>query len=253
MSSEYVLNNVIIPKGITLSKTKNNSLVIYILKCEDEKYYVGKTEKISNRIQDHIDGNGSEWTKQYKPLDIVEQIHNCDDFDEDKYTLRYMSDYGIDNVRGGSFSTIVLDDETKTYINRMIRGSTDRCFKCGSNEHFVSECKSNTEDELSMSDDHIDTNIYARSTVICYICKRLGHDAGSCYARYDSRGKIIPQERKTCCYKCGRIGHWVLSCDHDTDIFGEPCNHITDDIRKLAENVTKGVTAVYNKIGSWFG
>ena len=33
---------------------------IYILKLEDNKYYVGKTKNINKRILDHYTNNGSE-------------------------------------------------------------------------------------------------------------------------------------------------------------------------------------------------
>jgi predicted GIY-YIG superfamily endonuclease len=47
---------------------------IYILKLNDNKYYVGKTNKIVNeRYQEHIDGVGSFWTKKYKPLYLIKK------------------------------------------------------------------------------------------------------------------------------------------------------------------------------------
>jgi len=76
---------------------------IYVLKLQENKYYVGKTNNPSVRIENHLNGNGSSWTKIYKPLKVVDMIPNCDDYDEDKYTQIYMDKYGIDNVRGGSF------------------------------------------------------------------------------------------------------------------------------------------------------
>lgn len=32
-------------------------------------------------------GNGSQWTKIYEPIKILEMFEECDKFDEDKYTL----------------------------------------------------------------------------------------------------------------------------------------------------------------------
>ena len=39
---------------------------VYILKLEDNKYYVGKTKNINKRILDHFTDCGSEWTRKYK-------------------------------------------------------------------------------------------------------------------------------------------------------------------------------------------
>ena len=36
---------------------------VYALKLEQEKYYIGKTNKpMSERYQEHVDGIGSSWT-----------------------------------------------------------------------------------------------------------------------------------------------------------------------------------------------
>jgi predicted GIY-YIG superfamily endonuclease len=75
---------------------------IYVLKLQSNKYYIGKTNNPQFRLSAHFDANGSEWTKLYTPVNLVELITNCDDYDEDKYTRIYMDKYGIDNnVRGG--------------------------------------------------------------------------------------------------------------------------------------------------------
>ena len=76
---------------------------IYTLRLEQNKYSIGKTNNPEFRIDNHFNSNGSAWTKKYKPIEILKIIKNCDDFDEDIYTLKYMSKYGINNVRGGSF------------------------------------------------------------------------------------------------------------------------------------------------------
>ena len=116
---------------------------IYVLQCEEDKYYVGKTDTNKFRIDTHFDSNGSEFTKKYKPIDIYQIIPECDKYDEDKYVKKYMDKYGIDNVRGGTYSRIELTTEEKKFIQKELWGANDLCFLCGG-EHFVKDCPNNT-------------------------------------------------------------------------------------------------------------
>lgn len=112
---------------------------IYIYKLEEEKYYVGKTTNTLRRFDNHLHDKGSKWTKLYKPIHPLGIMYNCDEFDELKYTIKYMSIYGIQNVRGGPFCQINLDQSDITIINKMILSSKDNCFKCGG-DHFIHQC-----------------------------------------------------------------------------------------------------------------
>ena len=123
---------------------------IYILELENNKYYVGKTNNIYFRLNDHMNNNGSVWTKKYKPKRLIELIENCDKFDEDKYTLTYMERYGINNVRGGSFCQINLSESTLITINKMITSVNDKCYICGSTSHFAIDCKTNKKENISV-------------------------------------------------------------------------------------------------------
>ena len=113
---------------------------IYFLKLEQNKYYVGKTNNVNTRLNDHMTDNGSQWTKKYKPIEIIEVIPNCDGFDEDKYTKIYMNKFGINNVRGGSYTKIVLSKEELSFLQKEITGSTDKCYNCNKSGHFAKEC-----------------------------------------------------------------------------------------------------------------
>lgn len=142
---------------------------VYILELEESKYYVGKTTNLERRIDEHFSGiKSSEWTKKYKPINVLKVIHDCDRFDEDKFTLKYMSIYGILNVRGGPFVQISLSPETISHIEKRIRMALDLCANCGSSEHFIGNCKSNKKIKTSESKES------------CTVCKSRTHFTEDC-------------------------------------------------------------------------
>lgn len=113
---------------------------IYVLELQQNKYYVGKTSNAASRMAEHIRNLGAKWTKKYRPKKIIKLYKNCDAFDEDKYTVMYMAIYGIDNVRGGSFCKTNLSHADRIVLEKMIVSASDRCFKCGSTDHFAKDC-----------------------------------------------------------------------------------------------------------------
>jgi hypothetical protein len=131
------------------NKIENNFIVkciikmvyIYALQLEQGKYYIGKTSNPNFRIEQHFLLGGAAWTTKYNPLIVLEIIPNCDEYDEDKYTRRYMDTYGIDNVRGGSFCEVILDEFTIKMLEKMSKTTQNKCFTCSAVGHFAKECK----------------------------------------------------------------------------------------------------------------
>tara|TARA_R110002020_G_scaffold118548_3_gene270849 strand:- start:2574 stop:3305 length:732 start_codon:yes stop_codon:yes gene_type:complete len=113
---------------------------IYVLKLIRNKYYIGRSNNLNVRISSHFKLDGSSWTKLYKPIKVIEVIPSSDNYDEDKYTLRYMQQYGIDNVRGGSFTKHILEYSQIKTINTMLKSKNDECYKCGKKGHFANNC-----------------------------------------------------------------------------------------------------------------
>lgn len=113
---------------------------IYVLRLVKNKYYIGKSFNPYKRIADHYKRKGAIWTKKYKPIETIKIITNCDNYDEDKYTKIYMQKYGIDNVRGGTFTSVNLTDLEIQFIKKSLMTANDKCFTCGNKGHFAKDC-----------------------------------------------------------------------------------------------------------------
>lgn len=159
---------------------------IYVLRLENGKYYVGKTDQVINRLEDHFTMGGCAWTRLHQPIDIVEVIPNAGPYSEDQVTKKYMGKYGPDNVRGGSYSSIILNKNSIGSEKLEFRTATDKCLRCGRDGHWARDCYARTE--------------VVQDSSTCFNCGKSGHWASQCWAR------------KVTCYNCGRPGHKSPDC-----------------------------------------
>ena len=81
---------------------------VYVLLLEQDKYYIGCSYDYKFRIDKHVNGHGSSWTKLYGPLKVIELLHDVDKIVEKDKTLEYMRKYGWQNVRGYCWSKVNL-------------------------------------------------------------------------------------------------------------------------------------------------
>jgi hypothetical protein len=185
---------------------------IYALKLSQGKYYVGKTTNPSFRLDNHFNSNGSAWTMKYKPIKLLELIPNCDHYDEDKYTRKYMDKYGIDNVRGGSFVSIELDKTTIQHLTQMGNGTNDKCFICSKAGHFAKDCKEK----------------YTYDVWCCEKCHKEFDNEKQCETHEQQCEDEWEDDEETnddetddeetddnyddCCFRCGREGHYATYC-----------------------------------------
>ena len=122
---------------------------IYALQLVDSKYYIGKTNKtVSERFTEHITKSEVSWTSLYKPEIILEAYESSNPFGEDNLTKKYMFDYGIENVRGGSYTKIILDDWQLKALEHEFLSIGDKCFKCKKLGHIARYCTNSLCDPL---------------------------------------------------------------------------------------------------------
>jgi hypothetical protein len=179
---------------------------IYSLELEHGKYYIGKTDHSNMCIIPHINSNGILWTQKYKPVKILEFIQNIDNYDEDKYVIKYMDLHGINNVRGGSFSSIILDKFTIKHLMQMCNVANNNCFICGNSNHYAKTCKINKDKIIYNNNKIIYNNDY------CIRCGRDSHTITHCYASKDKNGKYFIIENNEYCIRCGRDSHTITHC-----------------------------------------
>lgn len=151
--------------------------LVYVLNLEKGKFYVGKTTDLEKRLREHKSGyKSSSWTKKYKPLGVHKIYENCDGFDEDKITVKYMTKYGIPNVRGGPYVTIILPPEIIDHITLRIRMATNLCLRCGSKFHFCTNCNQGSETTFPIFPDSTDEF----GPPICKTCGANTHFTEDC-------------------------------------------------------------------------
>jgi hypothetical protein len=73
---------------------------VYVLELEGGKYYVGWSEHVERRLSQHFAGNGSEVTKQVKPVKILLVRQGTKETGW-LITQALAERYGWDRVRGG--------------------------------------------------------------------------------------------------------------------------------------------------------
>ncbi len=171
---------------------------VYVLKCEQNKYYVGKTLQPLQRVVDHFANRDCEWARRYRPQQVVETKRNVDVMEEDQVVVDYMRRFGIGNVRGGSYDTIQLSDLTLKYLEDEMSAAEERAYQAEFQGHFnpLSTIRRNPlynpgYQETNEEDEEHEWDRFNEDDERCYRCGRYGHYANDCFAKMGIDGRRI--------------------------------------------------------------
>jgi len=83
---------------------------VYTLKLEGGNFYVGFTRSLEYRIAQHFLGRGADWTRLYKPLEVVAAVQGDEEL-EQAQTIALMCRVGWRKVRGGRYTSPALSSQ----------------------------------------------------------------------------------------------------------------------------------------------
>ena len=92
-----------LPSGgqeVEIESVRKNTGIVYILKLQEGKYYIGWTQHLQNRIEQHWEGIGAMWTQKYPSVAVL--FVTTGSVEKEGYIAsRCRQRWGAENVRGG--------------------------------------------------------------------------------------------------------------------------------------------------------
>ena len=120
---------------------------VYILELAQGRVYVGHSSDMRRRMQQHMAGQGSAFTKAFPPTGVILPRLGCvtgsAEAAERDETLRYMFLRGIQLVRGWRYVRVEMPEQEMEDAEGNIRELFDLCRRCGHPGHFITHCKAN--------------------------------------------------------------------------------------------------------------
>eukprot|EP00527_Entomoneis_sp_CCMP2396_P006038 CAMPEP_0198143048 /NCGR_PEP_ID=MMETSP1443-20131203/5669_1 /TAXON_ID=186043 /ORGANISM="Entomoneis sp., Strain CCMP2396" /LENGTH=342 /DNA_ID=CAMNT_0043806185 /DNA_START=248 /DNA_END=1276 /DNA_ORIENTATION=- len=196
-------------------RSKIEKYTIYVLQCEEGKYYVGSTSYFQKRMKQHSSAKGgSVWTKRYKPVRVLKEYKRVPAAYhlglEAQVTAQYMLEHGVNNVRGAMFAQVKMYTQQDLDALVGFLGHYND-LKYGPLRDVLQQTlppaakkTSFTTSSSGKSSSSFRSNRQQRK---CFSCNKHGHIAADCPDKDHHHG-----DSDKVCFVCGQLGHISSNC-----------------------------------------
>ena len=222
---------------------------VYVLECEDGKYYVGSTRNRKERYKQHFESSrgGSKWTRLHKPVKVIAEYKRIPTRylmgTESQKTAECMMEYGVNNVRGAAycisreFTTDDISDLTGFLghynqldyqeLYRELRKILPRPDPPASS--FAPSRNNYRSSNSNSSNRNSNNTLDAEESAKAASRRKLRN-----YNRKQRKKRQASRKDQAKCYKCGQQGHWANECPND----GNSDNQTTLEITSTSNEET---------------
>ena len=218
---------------------------VYVLELNGGGFYVGKSENVQSRVQQHLAGAGSSrycsakgGVKRVVPT-LTPAQENLAGWEQSE-TLAQMRKHGFDNVRGFEWTRSgPLEASDYQTIRTLLLGHADLCRRCGGEGHFAAQCgnrrKQSWLEELEALCPATDSRSKTTQAVSKKnrVFKRTHGGASSSRKRKQKGAKKAKAVGVNPCARCGRNSHTAKSCYARTRVDGKPVDNCEEDENSL--------------------
>lgn len=89
----------------------------FLMELEHGKYFAGASQDPLKTLEEHREGlGGVPWTQIHRPVRLREVVAVARPSELDTQVRAWMMNYGVENVRGGSWSEVRLRDADRQAI-----------------------------------------------------------------------------------------------------------------------------------------
>ena len=187
---------------------------IYVLECENDKYYVGSTSHKRQRFKQHIASKrgGSKWTRIHKPVRVARQYKRVPSAYylglEAKVTAEYMLKHGVNDVRGAMFAQcrqFNIRDDLDALVGFL--GHYNNMNYQDVSLMLQRELPPPPDEYVPINFNKKKMNDRSRENDVCNRCGKRGHWAADC------------PNKPFRCFSCGKVGHYAADCPLPREMF----------------------------------